>query len=134
MISGLRPAASGSIRGQGAALSQIVSGFWLTKAGTTDHHSILVVYGMYGIVLSEKIRQHFAGATIFTVFLCLFVALMTGFVTLSEQLAHAPQEELEIIVVELLAAIHEKMERLRGLAANRFLGGSYPSERRAMPP
>ena len=53
---------------------------------------------------------------------------------LSEQLAHAPQEELEIIVVELLAAIHEKMERLRGLAANRFLGGSYPSERRAMPP
>lgn len=53
---------------------------------------------------------------------------------LSDQLAHAPQDELETIVGELLAAIHEKMERLRGLAANRFLGGSHPSDRRAMPP
>jgi len=30
----------------------------------------------------------------------------------------------------LLSAIHEKMERLRGLAARRFLGGAHPEERR----
>jgi hypothetical protein len=53
---------------------------------------------------------------------------------LSHQLIDAPQEELETILDKLLAAIHEKMERLRGLATNRFLGGSHPSERRAMPP
>jgi hypothetical protein len=49
---------------------------------------------------------------------------------LSRQLTDAPQEELPTILQKLLAAIHEKMERLRGLAAKRFLGGGHPSERR----
>jgi len=49
---------------------------------------------------------------------------------LSRQITDAPQEELATILQKLLAAIHEKMERLRGLAARRFLGGGHPSERR----
>jgi hypothetical protein len=53
---------------------------------------------------------------------------------LSDQAVHASGEELDVILPKLLAAIHEKMERLRGLAANRFFGGRNPSERRALPP
>jgi hypothetical protein len=53
---------------------------------------------------------------------------------LSVQLIDAPQEELETLLQRLLAAIHEKMERLRGLAANRLLGGRHPAERRALRP
>jgi len=49
---------------------------------------------------------------------------------LSRQLTDAPPEELPTILQTLLAAIHEKMERLRGLAAKRFLGGGLPAERR----
>lgn len=52
---------------------------------------------------------------------------------LSEELIHAPHEEIEPILRKLLAAIHEKMERLRGLATNRYLGGSHPEERRSLP-
>jgi hypothetical protein len=43
----------------------------------------------------------------------------------------ASSSELDDILPKLLAAIHEKMERLRDLATNRFLGGHYPTERRA---
>jgi hypothetical protein len=52
---------------------------------------------------------------------------------LSRQLTDAPQEELPTILQKLLSAIHEKMERLRGLAAKRFLGGApHPEERREL--
>lgn len=54
--------------------------------------------------------------------------------SLSVQLIDAPQEELETLLQRLLAAIHEKMERLRGLAANRLLGGQHPAERRTLRP
>lgn len=50
--------------------------------------------------------------------------------SLSSQLVDAPAEDLGSILEGLLAAIHEKMERLRGLATNRLLGGRHPSERR----
>jgi hypothetical protein len=50
---------------------------------------------------------------------------------LSDQVVGASRDELDVILPTLLAAIHEKMERLRGLAINRFLGGIHPSERRA---
>lgn len=53
---------------------------------------------------------------------------------LSDQVREASGDELKVILPKLLAAIHEKMERLRSLTANRFLGGRPPSERRAMPP
>jgi len=53
---------------------------------------------------------------------------------LSAQVSEASSDELAVILPKLLAAIHEKMERLRNLAASRFLGGTLPSERRAMPP
>jgi hypothetical protein len=53
---------------------------------------------------------------------------------LSSQVREASSDELNLILPKLLAAIHEKMERLRSLAANRFLGGRPPAERRAMPP
>jgi hypothetical protein len=52
---------------------------------------------------------------------------------LSDQLRDASSDELREILPKLLAAIHEKMERLRVLAANRFLGGRPPTERRATP-
>jgi hypothetical protein len=53
---------------------------------------------------------------------------------LSDQVVGASRDELDVILPKLLAAIHEKMERLRSLAINRFLGGIHPSERRAFPP
>jgi hypothetical protein len=46
----------------------------------------------------------------------------------------ASRNELDVILPKLLAAIHEKMEGLRSLAINRFLGGIHPSERIAFPP
>jgi hypothetical protein len=42
--------------------------------------------------------------------------------------------EVEAILQELLAAIHEKLERLRARAAHRFLLGKPSQERRALPP
>jgi len=53
---------------------------------------------------------------------------------LSDQVGEASSDELAVILPKLLAAIHEKMERLRTVAASRFLGGRPPAERRAMPP
>ena len=49
---------------------------------------------------------------------------------LSDQVSSASNSELEVILPKLLDAIHEKMERLRVLAANRFRGSRLPSERR----
>lgn len=51
--------------------------------------------------------------------------------SLSVEMVGAPKDELERILQELLSAIHEKMERLRSLAANRFLGRQHPKERRS---
>jgi hypothetical protein len=46
----------------------------------------------------------------------------------------ASNEELEAILEELLNALHEKIDRLRGLAASQFIGGRPPKDRRALPP
>jgi len=53
--------------------------------------------------------------------------------SLSHQVIGASPAELNEILPKLLAAIHEKMERLRALAADRFLGGRTRSERATGP-
>jgi len=53
---------------------------------------------------------------------------------LSAQISEASNDELAVILPKLLGAIHEKMERLRVVAAGRFLGGRPAIERRALPP
>jgi hypothetical protein len=50
------------------------------------------------------------------------------------QVTEASNEELEAILQELLNALHEKIDRLRGLAASQFMGGRPPRDRRALPP
>jgi hypothetical protein len=50
------------------------------------------------------------------------------------QATEASNEELEAILEELLNALHEKIDRLRGLAASQFIGGRPPKDRRALPP
>jgi hypothetical protein len=50
--------------------------------------------------------------------------------SLSDEAIGASPAELNVILPNLLAAIHEKMERLRALAADRFLGGRSTSDRR----
>ena len=52
---------------------------------------------------------------------------------LSTQMMEASNGELEAILQELLAAIHEKLERLRIRAAQRFLLGEPSEERRTVP-
>jgi len=44
----------------------------------------------------------------------------------------ATNSEVDAILQELLGAVHEKVERLRGLATNQLLGGEPPKERRAI--
>jgi len=53
---------------------------------------------------------------------------------LCSQVSTASSTELEAILQELLAAIHEKIERLRGLAASQLIGGAPPKDRRMSPP
>jgi hypothetical protein len=53
--------------------------------------------------------------------------------SLSDEAIGASPSELSLILPRLLAAIHEKMERLRALAAHRFLGGRSPLDRRETP-
>jgi hypothetical protein len=53
---------------------------------------------------------------------------------LCSQISTASSDELETILQALLAAIHEKIERLRGLAAGQLLGWAPPKERRVHPP
>lgn len=53
---------------------------------------------------------------------------------LCAQVTEASNGELEAILQELLAAIHEKIERLRSLAASQLLGRRPVKERRALPP
>jgi hypothetical protein len=48
--------------------------------------------------------------------------------------SEATNSEVEVILQELLGAVHEKIERLRGLATNQLLGGEPPRERRAITP
>jgi hypothetical protein len=52
---------------------------------------------------------------------------------LSTRIENAANGEVEMILHELLAAIHEKLERLRTRAANQFLHGKNLKERRALP-
>ncbi len=46
----------------------------------------------------------------------------------------ASNSELEGVLQELLSAIHEKIEHLRGLAATQLLAGKSMKERRVTPP
>lgn len=46
----------------------------------------------------------------------------------------APNQEVEPLLQDLLAAIQEKLDRLRARAADRFLHGKPLVERRATPP
>jgi hypothetical protein len=50
------------------------------------------------------------------------------------QVTEASSEELETLLQQLLSALHEKIDRLRGLAAGQLIGGKPPEERRALPP
>jgi DNA-directed RNA polymerase specialized sigma24 family protein len=53
--------------------------------------------------------------------------------SLCSQLTKASNGDMEAILQELMSAIHEKIERLRGLAAGQFIGGKTPNERRSLP-
>ena len=53
---------------------------------------------------------------------------------LCAQITEATDGELEAILQDLLGAIHEKIERLRSLAASQFLGRKPAKERRTIPP
>ncbi len=53
---------------------------------------------------------------------------------LCAQIAEATDGELEAILQDLLGAIHEKIERLRSLAASQLLAGKSAKDRRATPP
>ena len=50
------------------------------------------------------------------------------------QVTEASNEELDALLQQLLSALHEKIDRLRGLAASQFIGGRPPKDRRALPP
>jgi hypothetical protein len=50
------------------------------------------------------------------------------------QVTEASNEELESLLQQLLSALHEKIDRLRGLAASQLVGGRPPKDRRALPP
>jgi hypothetical protein len=88
---------------------------------------------MFGIVLLREIDHHWCGAT------CASSPMPSRRLDdrirhLSDQATDAAGDELDVILANLLAAIHEKMERLRSLAINSFLGGRHPAERRSTPP
>lgn len=53
---------------------------------------------------------------------------------LCARITEASNDQLEAILQELLSAVHEKVERLRGLVANQFLGGKTAKDRRTRPP
>jgi hypothetical protein len=53
---------------------------------------------------------------------------------LCAQVPKVSNGELEGILQELLEAIHEKIERLRCIAANQLLAGKRVRERRITPP
>ncbi len=53
---------------------------------------------------------------------------------LCARVTEASNEELEAILQDLLSAIHEKIERLRSLAASQLLDRKPAKERRAIPP
>jgi len=46
----------------------------------------------------------------------------------------ASNDELEGILQDLLSAVHEKVERIRILAANQLLNGKTAKDRRTVPP
>lgn len=53
---------------------------------------------------------------------------------LSDQIVHASNEELSVLLPALLNEIHQKLERFRAVAANRFLVGQTLAERRILTP
>ncbi len=53
---------------------------------------------------------------------------------LCARVTQAANSEVDMILQELLGAVHEKIERLGGLATNQLLGGEPPKERRAITP
>jgi hypothetical protein len=53
---------------------------------------------------------------------------------LCAQVKEASSGELETILQELLGAIHEKIERLRSLAAHQLVARKGAKERRVTPP
>jgi hypothetical protein len=53
---------------------------------------------------------------------------------LCAQVSEASNGELDAVLQELLGSIHEKIERLRCIAANQLLAGKRIKERRATPP
>ncbi len=52
---------------------------------------------------------------------------------LSTRIENSANGEVEAVLHELLAAIREKLERLRTRAANQFLHGKSLKERRTLP-
>lgn len=52
---------------------------------------------------------------------------------LCTQITEASNEDLDVVLQELLGAIHEKIERLRSLAASQLLAGKSAKDRRATP-
>jgi hypothetical protein len=52
---------------------------------------------------------------------------------LCAQVTEASNDDLESILQQLLGAIHEKIERLRSLAASQLLAGKSAKDRRASP-
>jgi hypothetical protein len=65
---------------------------------------------------------------------CSRAASMTESDSYCTQVGSASSDELEAVLQELLSAIHEKIERLRGLATGQLLGGAPPKERRTLRP
>jgi hypothetical protein len=53
---------------------------------------------------------------------------------LCSQVTEASNGELEAVLQELLSAIHEKIERLRSMAAHQLLHRKPARDRRASPP
>jgi hypothetical protein len=53
---------------------------------------------------------------------------------LCARVTEASNDELEGILQDLLSAVHEKVERIRILAANQLLNGKTAKDRRTVPP
>jgi hypothetical protein len=89
------------------------------------------IYSKYGIERVQKIGQYSTSAT--CVYFMRLRRLDDRIRGLSELAIVASPAELDEILPKLLTAIHEKMERLRALAAGRFLAGRTVRERRDTP-
>ncbi len=94
-----------------------------------------ITYSMFGIAQWVRVRHYIGGARTHALHLPMPARRLDDRIRyLSTQLVGADDGEIEAILQELLTAIHEKLERLRARAANRFLFGQSIPERRASPP